>query len=109
MEITGKIIEVLPVQSFTSKKDGATHNRYSFVLETVNTQYPSKLYLTVMGDDKWNKMGIVAGGQYSVSFDVESRKWQDKWFTEAKAYKAIRVDGGGAQQNTGTNTNNPPF
>ena len=51
-----------------------------------------------MGEDKFNGMGIVVDGTYTVSFDVESREWNGKWFTEASAWKAVRIDGAQGQQ-----------
>lgn len=91
MEIQVKIVNVLPVQTFTSSKTGNSYSKYTFVGETAG-QYPKKIAFTVMGEDKFNGMGIVVGGTYTVSFDVESREWQGKWFTEASAWKAVRID-----------------
>ena len=51
-----------------------------------------------MGEDKFNQMGIIVDGTYTVSFDVESREWNGKWFTEASAWKAVRIDGAQGQQ-----------
>ena len=97
MEIQVKIVNVLPVQTFTSSKTGNSYSKYTFVGETAG-QYPKKIAFTVMGDDKFNGMGIVVGGTYTVSFDVESREWNGKWFTEASAWKAVRIDGAQGQQ-----------
>lgn len=46
-----------------------------------------------MGDDKFKSMGIAVGGTYNVFFDVESREWKERWFTECSAWKAVRIDG----------------
>lgn len=97
MEIQVKIVNVLPVQTFTSSKTGNSYAKYTFVGETAG-QYPKKIAFTVMGEDKFNQMGIVVDGTYNVSFDVESREWQGKWFTEASAWKAVRIDGAQGQQ-----------
>ena len=97
MEIQVKIVNVLPVQTFTSSKTGNSYSKYTFVGETAG-QYPKKIAFTVMGEDKFNGMGIVVDGTYTVSFDVESREWQGKWFTEASAWKAVRIDGAQGQQ-----------
>ena len=97
MEIQVKIVNVLPVQTFTSSKTGNSYAKYTFVGETAG-QYPKKIAFTVMGEDKFNGMGIVVDGTYTVSFDVESREWQGKWFTEASAWKAVRIDGAQGQQ-----------
>lgn len=100
MEITGKVIKVLDMQEFTSKKpekQGVVYKRFSFVLETVG-QYPKKTVFTVMGEDKWKQMGIVVGGEYSVSFDIDAREWNGKWFNDLSAWRAVRVDNNGGQQ-----------
>ena len=98
MEIQVKIVNVLPVQTFTSSKTGNSYSKYTFVGETAG-QYPKKIAFTVMGEDKFNQMGIVVDGTYNVSFDVESREWQGKWFTEASAWRAQRMDGQQPQAN----------
>ena len=97
MEIQVKIVNVLPVQTFTSSKTGNSYSKYTFIGETAG-QYPKKISFTVMGEDKFNGMGIVVDGTYTVSFDVESREWNGKWFTEASAWKAVRIDGAQGQQ-----------
>ena len=97
MEIQVKIVNVLPVQTFTSSKTGNSYSKYTFVGETAG-QYTKKIAFTVMGEDKFNGMGIVVDGTYTVSFDVESREWNGKWFTEASAWKAVRIDGAQGQQ-----------
>ena len=97
MEIQVKIVNVLPAQTFTSSKTGNSYSKYTFIGETAG-QYPKKIAFTVMGEDKFNGMGIVVDGTYTVSFDVESREWNGKWFTEASAWKAVRIDGAQVQQ-----------
>ena len=103
MEISVKIIKILDAQSFNSK-NGEITIKNTFVGETQG-QYPKNIAFSVLGEDKFNQMGIVVGGQYNVSFDVESREWQGKWFTECKAWKAVRVDGG--QQSAAQPANQP--
>lgn len=92
MEIQGKIISVLEPQRFVSQKNGNEYVTTVFVIETPG-QYPKKVAMKVMGEDKFKQMGIVMGGTYNVSFDVESREWQGKWFTECQAWRTQRVDG----------------
>ena len=93
MEITVKIEKILEPQSFVSKTNGNTYVTHVFVGETTNTQYPRIVAFKVMGDERMKNMGIVVGGTYNVSFDVESREWNGKYFTECQAWKAVRIDG----------------
>lgn len=97
MEITGKLVQILEPQRFTSRRDGSEIVKNYFVIET-QAQYPKKVAFSVIGEDKFKQMSLVVGGLYNVSFDVESREWQGKWFTDAVAWRAIRTDAVGQQQ-----------
>lgn len=98
MDITVKVIKVLDALRFASKKgDGTEVVKNRFVGETVLGQYPKRIAFSVIGEERYAQMGIVVGGQYNVSFDVESREWQGRWFTDCNAWKAVRVDDSGSQ------------
>src|SRR5574344_377428 len=108
MEIQGKVIAILDPQRFVSSKNGNEYITPVFVIETPG-QYPKKVAMKVMGEDKFKQMGIVMGGTYNVSFDVESREWQGKWFTECQAWRTQRVDGTQEQpQQSTTQTTQKP-
>lgn len=92
MEIQGKVISVLAPQTFVSQKNGNTYVTNVFVLETQG-QYQRRIAFKVMGEDKFSQMGIVVNGVYNISFDVESREWNGRWFTDCQAWRAQRVDG----------------
>lgn len=98
MEITVKIEKILEPQSFVSKTNGNTYVTHVFVGETTNIQYPRMVAFKVMGNDRMSNMGIVVGGTYNISFDVESREWNGKYFTECQAWRAVRVDNQQQQQ-----------
>jgi len=107
MEISVKVIKILDAQTFNSKNGGEPTVKNTFVGETAG-QYPKKIAFTVMGADKFNQMGIVVGNTYNVSFDVESREWNDKWFTDAKAWRVVNVDANAnTQQAPQTNVASP--
>ena len=109
MEIAVKITRVLEPQSFVSQKNGNTYVSTVFVGETTNSQYPKKIAFKVMGEEKFKQMGIVMGGTYNVSFDVESREWQGKYYTECQAWRTQRVDGTQEQpQQAATQTQQQP-
>lgn len=114
MEITGKVIKILEPQRFVSKKDGSEIVKNFFVIETQG-QYPKKIAFSVIGAEKFAQMGLAVGGVYNVSFDVESREWQGKWFSDVSAWRAIRTDGVQQPQQSaqapaqGDNTGTKPF
>lgn len=88
MEIKLKIVNLLPPMSYVSKRDGQPSNKYSFVGETLDAQYPKKICFDVFGDDKWTQMQLMVGRIYNISFDLQSREWNGKWFTNATAFAA---------------------
>ena len=55
-------------------------------IETVE-QYPRKICSMLWGDktDQLNQFNI--GDMMKISFDIESREYQGKWFTDVKAWK----------------------
>jgi hypothetical protein len=109
MDLNVKIVKILDAQSYVSKSNNQTYVTRFFVGETTNTQYPKMVAFKVFSEDKFNAMGIVVGGTYNVSFDVESREWNGKYFTECQAWRAVRVDVTQAQNanNSGTQQANP--
>lgn len=91
MEISGKCIVVGEPQVFRSKKGDGNVVKNSFVIDT-GGQYAKRVCFAVFGEDRFKQMQLVVGKSYAVSFDVESREWQGKWFTECTAWKCVCVD-----------------
>lgn len=91
LEITGKVMNVLPTQSGNGKNGEWVKN--FFVIQT-HGEYPKNICFSVMGKEKWEKMNIQVGMTYNVSFDVESREWNGKYFTDLSAWKAVNLNGG---------------
>lgn len=88
MEIAGKIIAVLPEQGGTSKA-GNEWKKQEYVLET-HEQYPKKVCFQIFGSEKIAQAAIQAGEELTVSFDIESREYQGRWFTNINAWKVDR-------------------
>lgn len=93
-----KVEKILDKQTFTSSKTGNVYEKFGFVGKT-QAQFPKTIAFTVMGAEKFEKLCIVVGKTYNVSFDVESREWNGKYFTDLTAWKAVCVDGGNAPSN----------
>lgn len=91
MEITGKIIQMLPMQTGAGR-NGADWKKQEFVLET-NDQYPKKVCIGMWGD-KIDQFNIQPGEDVTVSITVESREYNGKWYTNVQAWKVDRVVAG---------------
>ena len=90
MELTGKVIAVLDARSGTSK-NGNAWKVQEYVIETHDT-YPRKMCFDVFGEDKINQFNIQPGEELNVSFDIDAREWQGRWFNSIRAWKVERVN-----------------
>ena len=88
MEITGRIIAVLPVQGGISK-NGNEWKKQEYVLET-HDQYPKKVCFQIFGADRIDQAAIQPGEELTVFFDIDSREYQGRWFTNINAWKVER-------------------
>lgn len=83
MDLTGKIISVLPARSGTSAK--GEWKSQSFVIET-KEQYPKRMVFDVFGDDKLKRFDIMVGDEGTVFFNVDAREYNNKWYNSITAY-----------------------
>ncbi|NLZ73822.1 MAG: DUF3127 domain-containing protein [Bacteroidales bacterium] len=90
MEFTGKIIAVLPPKSGVSKSSGSEWKLQEYVIEN-NDQYPKKMCFTVFGEDKIKEFNINMGDDLTISFDIDARQWNDRWFNSIRAWRVEKV------------------
>ena len=93
MEFTGKIIAILPPRGGVSKTSGNEWKSQEYVIEN-HDQYPRKMCFDVFGADKIEQFNIQMGEELTVSFDVDARQWNDRWFNSIRAWKVERVGAG---------------
>lgn len=91
MEITGKIIQALPEVGGTSRAGNAWRKR-EYVLETQET-YPKKVCFNFFGD-RIDQYPMQVGDVMTVSFDLESREFNGRWYTDVRAWKAEKAGEG---------------
>lgn len=89
MEVKGKIIHVLPEVTGTSKA-GNQWKKREYVLETLEN-YPKKVHFDFFGE-KADQFPLNAGDVITLSFDVESREYQGRWYTSIRGWKAEKAD-----------------
>lgn len=98
MELDGKIIMDLGMQQGTSKA-GRDWKKKEWVLETFG-QYPRKVKFHIFGD-KADTIALEVGQSYTLSIDVESREFNDRWYTDVSCYAARPYAPQGAPQPAG--------
>jgi hypothetical protein len=100
MQITAKLTQLLPIQTGTGKN--GEWKKQDIIVET-DGQYPKKVCISIWGD-KINEGQLHIGNLLKIDFDIESREYNSKWYTDIKAWK-IDVEGTNSQ-NTLDNTVN---
>lgn len=90
MELIGKIIQVLPERSWTSARTGSEWRMGSYVLETTTDRFPRKMMFEVFGSDKIQQFNIQVGEMVRVSFDIDAREYQGRWYNSIRAWNVDR-------------------
>jgi len=88
MELSGKIIKILPLQSGQGKN--GVWKKQDYVME-YGDQFPKLLCFNLWGD-KIDQFAINENEAVTVHFDVESREYNGKYYTDVRAWK---IDKGG--------------
>ena len=96
MEITGKLIQKLDPMSGEGKN--GVWKKQNFVVET-QENYPKKICFTAWGD-RIDLNAIKESDIVKVFFDIESREYNNSWYTDLKPWK-VEV----SSNNTNSNTN----
>lgn len=94
MELAGKVIAALEPRGGVSK-NGNEWKVQEYVIET-HDQYPRRMCFDVFGADKIQQFNIQVGEELNVSFDIDAREWQGRWFNSIRAWKVERVNPMGA-------------
>lgn len=104
MEIKGKIIKLLPLQTGTSAR--GEWRKQEFVIETPG-QFPKQVCLYMWGDAIDNSK-LQEGREITASIEIESREYNGKYYTNVKAWRvepAVQAAAPAPQMNA---QNGPP-
>lgn len=88
MDLTGKIIAVLPASSGVSQRTGNSWMSQDYVIE-VPGQYPRRCVFRVFGEDRIKQFNIQMGQDYTVSFDIDAHEYQGRWFNDVRAFNVV--------------------
>lgn len=92
--VEGRIIQVLPLQSGVSKA-GNNWKKQEYVLET-HDQYPRKVKFDFFGE-RADQYVLAVGDDVTVWFDIESREYNGRWYTDIRAWKALKKQGASSE------------
>ena len=91
MELRGKIVVVQPVQ--TGEGRNGQWKKQEYIIEyDQNSQYPRRMMFNLWGE-KIDQYHIQEGQSISVSFDIECREYNGRWYNDIRAWKVEADDG----------------
>ncbi len=90
LQITGEVTKVLEEESGTGR-NGVWRKR-AFIVKTPG-EYPKDICVIQWGDSI-DKFDVSAGETITAHIDIQSREYNGRWYTDVKAWKIDRTDGG---------------
>ncbi len=91
LELVGKLIKVLP--EVTGQGKNGPWNKQEFVIETLDSQYPKKVCMTAWGEKANDLKQFADGDTLKATFSAESREYNDRWYTELRAFRLELAEG----------------
>ena len=88
MDITGRIIAVMEKRSGQSQRSGNVWASQDYVIET-HEQYPRRCLFNVFGEDKINEYNLQIGSEVTVSFDINAREYNGRWYNDIRAWRVV--------------------
>lgn len=91
MDIEGKLIQKLGVQSGKSARGDWA--KQEFVIEYQEGNFPTKACFSVWGADRVKELeNFREGDHIKVSFNVSSREYNGRWYTDLRAWRINTAD-----------------
>jgi len=85
LEIIGRLIKKLPVQSGTSAR--GEWKKQEFVVETQES-FPKKVCMNVWGVESVSDFARYSEGDLlKISINIESREYNQRWYTDIRAWR----------------------
>lgn len=94
VEIQARCVNSLPEEGGTSKA-GNPWRKKTWIVETLDAQYPKQIALTCMGE-RIDRLNLQNGKSYILSCDIASREFNGRWYTDVSVFAAREFDQMGA-------------
>ena len=85
MTIEGKISQILPLEEGTSVR--GLWKKQLFVIDIAGP-YQNQVCFSLWGE-KIDEIKLTLGAEVEVHYNLSSREYNGRWYTEAKAYKMV--------------------
>ncbi len=104
MELSGTVVSLLP--EVTGQGKNGTWRKKEFILE-IPSQYPRKVCISIWGE-RIDQANLAEGDSVTAFIDIESREYNNRWYTEVKAWKVEKQMAGGSSSAAGGDFGPPP-
>lgn len=102
LEIVGSLIKKRPVQSGTSAR--GEWQKQEFIIKTQDN-FPKEVCFNVWGADKVAELDSYKEGELlKIFFNVESREFNQRWYTDLRAWRIERTNNDGEVSNPSAST-----
>lgn len=88
LSIKGRFVKALPEVSGDGRNGRWV--KQNFIMETLE-QYPKKICLVAWGDKTTAVKALNEGDEIKVQFSIESREYNERWYTDVKAWEIERL------------------
>jgi hypothetical protein len=93
LQITGEVTNVLEEETGTGRN--GTWRKRAFILKTPG-EYAREVCIIQWGD-AIDKFAVQTGETITAHIDIQSREYNGRWYTDVKAWKIERQEGGGGR------------
>ncbi|MBR6203364.1 MAG: DUF3127 domain-containing protein [Bacteroidaceae bacterium] len=97
MEFTGRIINALEPRGGVSNRTGNAWKMQDFVIEETVGQYPKRMVFNVFGEDNLSRFNIQEGQELTISFDINAREYNGRWYNDIRAWNVVSAAQAAAQ------------
>ncbi|MFI3248530.1 MAG: DUF3127 domain-containing protein [Rikenellaceae bacterium] len=94
MEFQGTVVRIMPETKGTSAR--GEWQRQEVIFEMMDGAYARKVAVTFFNKPA-EVQGLKEGVSYNVSFNVESREYNGRWYTDVRAWRVMPADAAAPQ------------
>ncbi|OAV64183.1 hypothetical protein Barb6_03251 [Bacteroidales bacterium Barb6] len=86
MEIIGKIVVVLPVQT-GANKSGKAWSKQVYVLEETDARYPQKVVFELFGEQRIKDADLHIDEVVKLYFSIDGSEYNGKWYSKNNGFR----------------------
>ena len=92
LQLKGTVKTILPSESGEGKN--GTWTKQIFIIEYMDGNYPKSVAFTLFNDKNDSLKSVGSGSEVTVHFNVDSREYNGRWYTDCKAWKIESASAG---------------